>query len=390
MADATQIYEEVIQKSQENVNNLATQLAKLKQLHENIKELTAKSEQLPIEFDKRFGEIRSLSEKYTNDLGVATNMYLEGNNTLFTSHLKEFSLKIEELEMEIARLMDVDFIQLFDKLQQDFIGKTRNDLTVEMEKFDAKSQDLQLKINALQSEVSRLINTDFSKLFAELQKEFIKKTREDLEGELKKFDAKSEDLQLKINALQSEISRLINTNFTQLFEGLQKEFIKKTREDLEVELKKFDAKSAQIQSKIDLLQKEITRLENIDLEKHFDKLQKTLSDIFGAINALNLSFTTIIQTLNTLVQSVGNISTKLESNHADIQGSIKEFSSNILAHLKEQDIEIKRNQTSVDTQLKALVEQNEMLKKELKTNRMMLILGFVLVLIISAYSIFKH
>ena len=139
-----------------------------------------------------------------------------------------------------------------------------------------------------------------------------------------------------------------------------------------------------------MLQKEITRLENIDLEKHFDKLQKTLSDIFGAINALNLSFTTIIQTLNTLVQSVGNISTKLESNHADIQGSIKEFSSNILAHLKEQDIEIKRNQTSVDTQLKALVEQNEMLKKELKTNRMMLILGFVLVLIISAYSIFKH
>lgn len=334
MTENEQIYKEVIQTSQKNVNNLATKLAELKQWHEDIKELTTKSEQLPIEFDKKFGEIRLLSEKYTTDLGVATKVYLEGNNTLFTSHLKDFSLKINALQIEINRLLNTDFTQLFAELQKGFIEKTREDLAIELKKFDAKSQDLQLKINALQTEISRLLNTDFVKLFAELQKEFIKKTREDLAIELKKFDAKSQDLQLKINALQTEI----------------------------------------------------TRLENIDLEKHFNKLQKTLSDIFGAVNALNLSFTTIIQTLNTLVESVGNISTKMQTNHADIQGSIKEFRDNIFAHLKEQDIEINRNNTSLEKQQKTLIEQNERLKK----NQLIIIVGFILTLMLSLYNLFKH
>ena len=39
-----------------------------------------------------------------------------------------------------------------------------------------------------------------------------------------------------------------------------------------------EKKSKDMQTKIDELKKQIQRLERIDLEKHFDKLQKTVSE----------------------------------------------------------------------------------------------------------------
>ena len=56
-------------------------------------------------------------------------------------------------------------------------------------------------------------------------------------------------------------------------------------------------KSNDLQTKIDELKKQIQRLERIDLEKHFEKLQKTVSENFGAINAINLYLTNITHTL---------------------------------------------------------------------------------------------
>ena len=56
-------------------------------------------------------------------------------------------------------------------------------------------------------------------------------------------------------------------------------------------------KSKDLETKIDELMKQIHRLERIDLEKHFDKLQKTVSENSGAINTINLYLTNITQTL---------------------------------------------------------------------------------------------
>jgi hypothetical protein len=56
-------------------------------------------------------------------------------------------------------------------------------------------------------------------------------------------------------------------------------------------------KSKVLETKIGELKKQIQRLERIDLEKHFDKLQKTLSENSGAINTINLYLTNITQTL---------------------------------------------------------------------------------------------
>ena len=61
--------------------------------------------------------------------------------------------------------------------------------------------------------------------------------------------------------------------------------------------KSGNEKSNDLEVKIDELKKQIQQLERIDLEKHFDKLQKTVSENSGAINAINLYLTNITQTL---------------------------------------------------------------------------------------------
>jgi mevalonate pyrophosphate decarboxylase len=56
-------------------------------------------------------------------------------------------------------------------------------------------------------------------------------------------------------------------------------------------------KSKDLQANIEELKQQIQRLEKIDLEKHFDKFQKTFSENSGAMNAINLYLTNITQTL---------------------------------------------------------------------------------------------
>ena len=65
----------------------------------------------------------------------------------------------------------------------------------------------------------------------------------------------------------------------------------------EIALTSGKEKSKVLQTKIDELKKQIQRLERIDLEKHFEKLQKTVSENSEAINTINLYLTNITQTL---------------------------------------------------------------------------------------------
>lgn len=279
-------YEEIIKQSQANVKSLSEKLKDLDMLHQEIKTLKDAAEGIPEIFNKKFQELIKLSEDYTNTLGAATKNYLDGNNNLFTSKLSELSIKIKEFEKEITRL----------------------------------------------------VNTDFTKLFKDLQKVLIDQTREDLATELKRFEEKSKDLQ----------------------------------------------------TKIDELKKQIERLEKIDLEKHFDKLQKTLAEIFGAINAVNLTLTNIIQTLTGIVQSLGNIQTTLDTNHKEAKQLLNSFSEATEKHLTEQDREATKNVELLESKMKSLSEQNELLKKEVKRSRIIQIVGLTIILIILIYVAGKH
>jgi chromosome segregation ATPase len=389
--------DKLLNECYEALEKLRNEVTQLETIRLSIEELKTDNEQLPILFQKKFNEIIKLSENYSNALGAATKKYLDGNNRLFTEKLKELSSKAGELKTEISRLAGTDFNKLFNGLQKTFIEQTRKDVEVELRKIDGKTQELQTKINNLQTEISRLVNTDFDNLFKELQKTFIDQTREDVNDELQKIDGKTQELQTKINDLQTEISRLVDTDFHRLFRELQETFIEQTREDVSVELQRFTDKANDFQAKIDELKQQVVRLEGIDLEAHFSRHQRTLSEIFNAINSVNLTLSGITQTLTSITQSLGTIQNTIEVQHREIKQDIKNFSDITKHHLDSQDNMTAGNQGIIENllaqqqqQLEALAKQNAYLRKEITTNRtIQIIIGSALFLLFIIFSLTK-
>jgi predicted nucleic acid-binding Zn-ribbon protein len=214
-------------------------------------------------------------------------------------------------------------------------------------------------------------------------------TKTYLDGNNTLFTSKINDLSNKIKEIEKEISRLVNTDFNKLFTDLQKKFIDQTREDLEKELKRFEDKSKDLQNKINELRKQVDRIESIDLVYHFDKLQKTLAEIFGAINAINLSLTTIIQTLTGIVQSIGTIQTTIDTNYKEAKQLLSNYSETSEKHLTNQDNQAKNNVELLEIKIKSVSEQNELLREEVKTNRIIQIVGLTIILIILIYVAVK-
>jgi ABC-type transporter Mla subunit MlaD len=294
-------YDEIIKQSQANVKSLSEKLKDLDKLYQDIISLKTKSEGIPLAFEQNFQKISELSKQYTETLGVASKTYLDGNNTLFTTKLKNLA-----------------------------------DTNTKLEK-----------------EISRLVNTDLTKLFNDLQKVFIDQTKKDIGSELKKIEEKTTDFQTKINSFGVEISRL----------------------------------------------------EKVNLEKHFDKLQKTLSDIFGAINAINLTLIGLTNSLNSVIQTLGQIQKVIEDNFKETNKLITTFSQETNNHLNQQD---KKNDTEFEIlkkevanlseqnidlkkDLASISEQNIDLKKGIKTNKKIQIVGLVMILIILVYVVItKH
>lgn len=291
-------------------------------------------------------------------------------------------------------------------------------------KYEELIESSYLELETLKSEVTQLedirknieiligSNDELPKIFEEKFKKIIKlsedysnslgtATKKYLDGNNTLFTAKLSELSVKIKEFEKEISRLVNTDFTKLFQDLQKSFIDQTRKDLEFELKKihnefnnelekFQGQNNQFKDKLNSLQSQIRKLELIDLESGFRLLQNTLSEIFGAINAINLTLTTITQTLNSIVQSLGAIQNAIETNHKETKQVLGLFSDATAKHLNDQDSEAKRNTEFLESKIKSLAEQNDMLKKEVKTNRLIQIVGLTIILIILIYVAVKH
>jgi len=188
-------------------------------------------------------------------------------------------------------------------------------------------------------------------------------TKKYLDGNNTLFTANLNELSNRTKDLQKEISRLVNTDFTKLFQDLQKSFIDQTRKDLAIELKKFDDKSTDLQTKIDELREQVERLEKIDLEKHFDKLQKTLTDIFTAVNGVNISITSLTQVLSGFSDSLGSIKKVIDSNHEESLQKLKDFTDKI------------------ENRIQQLESHNNNIINELKRNTIFTVAGAFLILI---------
>jgi hypothetical protein len=211
---------------------------------------------------------------------------------------------------------------------------------------------------------------------------------ESLSEKLKDLDKLYQDIiSLKINSekLPQEFQnafekiQLQATKYTEILGDTSKTYIDGNNTMFTKKLNEFSDKNAELDKEISRLNDEISRLKNIDLEKHFDKLQKTLSDIFGAINAINLTLSGITSSLTSIIQGLGQIQKVSDDN-------FKELNNHLNQQGKKNEIEFEILKKEVAT----IKEKNSELKKEIKTNRVIQIVGLFMIILTLIYLIIKH
>src|SRR5580765_3046092 len=118
-------YDEIIEQSQANIKALSEKLKELDALHQDIKELIKQ----PEIFESKYLQIVRLSEDFTNTLGASTTKYLDGSNLLLSEKLSKLDEQTKGLNKEISRLVDTDFTKLFQDLQATFLDQARKELS---------------------------------------------------------------------------------------------------------------------------------------------------------------------------------------------------------------------------------------------------------------------
>lgn len=147
--------------------------------------------------------------------------------------------------------------------------------------------------------------------------------------------------------------------------------------------------SKNIKTKLDEFKKEVERLASIDFTKDFDKLQKTLAEIYGAINSINLTLTTLTQTQTGLVQTLGAMQNAIDFNQKEAKQTSHAATESTLRHLKDQDAHAEKNSEMLKSQIVTLSEQNQLLKKDLNLMKTIQLIGLSVILIIALYIAVK-
>lgn len=175
------------------------------------------------------------------------------------------------------------------------------------------------------------------------------------------FDKKFSEIVLLTQDYTSILGKATNT----YLEGNNQLFVRN--------LKALENKNVIIQETINSLGKEINRIESVDLEIHFRNLQKTLSDIFSAVNAINVTFGQTTQTLNNIVQSLSSLQT-----------SVSDGDKLLKKEITESKIQLEKTLISMNAHVIILTEQN---KKLLKENGMIKIFQVITLAVIIALII---
>lgn len=254
-----------------------------------------------------------------------------------------------------------------------------------VKKLNEKLKDIESLHNEIKESVSLSLKNPV--LFKELAEKLNNSAELYLTGNNTIFDQKIVEISSKINELGSEITRLVEVDFNVLFKDLETKFLENSKVEIGKELKKFEEKANNLQSKIDDLNKEINRLSKIDLDEHFNKHQNKLSEVFISINGINGILTTISQNINKIIQNFDDIEQTLSKNQKEISKGLDLVNENQEKTKKE--LQSKLEET--DTKLNSIISQNELIKKELNFNKKLnftMVLLIVITLIIS-FLIYK-
>ncbi len=173
------------------------------------------------------------------------------------------------------------------KEQVNNVVKSSSDLAKVIESYQTTFESLSVNVKAVLDD-SRKFNNDSIKKLSEqttnFSKEIAKLTEFDVSKSLKSIESETikhfqqnlskplEDLDKQITNIKNEVSKLTEFDFKDTFTNLEKQVVSQFKTDLKEKLDKLDNKTLEIQSKIDEFKKQITRIEQVDLESHFKHL----------------------------------------------------------------------------------------------------------------------
>ena len=186
--------------------------------------------------------------------------------------LKDQLAKIEQLREDVnktillAREIPEHFNRLGDNLaaiSTDFILKTDDTLKEQILEFNSK-------INDLQQRIEQIDKIDFKEKFENANEQFYNNVTEQVTEKINLFDKARES-----------------------YEDLYTGFLDKLNVNLEQKMRLLGELKSGLDTTHQKLEGEVERIHKVDLEEHFNKHDKRLSEIFGATNNINFSLLAI-------------------------------------------------------------------------------------------------
>ena len=218
----------------------------------------------------------------------------------------------------------------------------------------------------------------------------------DLKKQLKQFEQLHEDLQRRIEQAE-KIPKEYQEHFTNIrriserfindLGGTVRKYFDGNNNLFNKNLTKLHSDVQYLDEQIVIFEKEVNRLKDTDLEKHFEKHQKTLSDIFQAINSINLQIGTVTSSLNRLEDSINNakkaIVKRLDEQDENIKQHFENAKEDIFEQLDKQEILIQQLNSEI-AKANELLSDNQ---KQISVNRIINVVSFVVIVVLLIFLI---
>lgn len=178
------------------------------------------------------------------------------------------------------------------KEQVNSVVKSSGELAKVIESYKSTFESLSVNVRAVLEDSKKFNNDSIKKLSEQttnFSKEIAKLTEFDVSKSLKSIESETikhfqqnlstplEDLDKQITNIKNEVFKLTEFNFKDTFANLEKQVVSQFKTDLKEKIDELDNKTLEIQSKIDEFKQQITRIEQVDLESHFQHLLTTVT-----------------------------------------------------------------------------------------------------------------
>lgn len=216
-----------------------------------------------------------------------------------------------------------------------------------------------------------------------LELENLKKEVGNLEKIRKEIELEREDIKTIPGKFSESFDKVktLAESFVSSIGGATKTYLDGNNALFATNLGNLEKETKNLKNNTDALEEQVERLENVDFEEDFNKLQSTLAKIIEAINGVNLNLTTITRSLTQVNQELGDLHSLINANYNKTKNEIELFKDITERKLNAIDQKIDNHFRELESKISSISQQNEALKKEVNTNRIIQIIGIVLMII---------